>query len=359
MPALAVLLLALAAPAAPQDQVRLLDGGLVTGRIESATLEEIRVRQAGSEQVIPAREVLELRFGPGPASLRRAEDFLASLDFQNAANLFRTAAGEDGPPWLEAWALLRRAECLLAWAELDEARVGDAEEAFAQWLERWPDHFYVPRARIGHARALALAGKVAEAASELEALASLAFEKNLGKHLELEAQLQRCRVFLAGGQAQVAEARLQDLVPELAKAASDPDQPAALRPKLAALLAEARIALGESIRTRGGEEAARKYWENLLAEPRLDPEVAAAARVGLAEAARAAGQPRKAQLLLARVIGVSPARGEVMARALFLMGEVCRELGGDVASPTPYYQEVVDRYPGTRWAVEARRRLQG
>ncbi len=359
MPVLTALLLSLAPPALPQDLVRLVDGGTVGGRVQEATLEEVRITLAGSERTIPAREVLSLRLGGGSHTLDRAEEFLKSLDYQNAANLFRTAAGEEGPPWQESWALLRRAETLLAWSTLDPARAAEAEEAFRDWLARWPQHYYVPRARIGHARAQAALGQVDQAAAELEALASLIFEKNLGKHLELEVQLQRCQVFLDGGQAQVAEARLQDLVPELQRAAADPDQPAGLRPRLAALYTRARIALGEAIQARGGEEAARTYWEGILQEPRLAPDVAAAARISLAEAARAAGQPREAQILLARVIATSPARGEVMARALFLMGEVSRELGGDIASPTTYYQEVVDRYPGTRWALKARRRLEG
>ncbi|RMH04603.1 MAG: hypothetical protein D6702_02815 [Planctomycetota bacterium] len=343
----------LALPAAlPQDRVLLADGGSEAGRVSSATLDEITLEDDGEARSIPAAEVVDLRFGALPASLTRAEEMVRALDYANAVNLLDAATAEPDPTG--AIAGLRKAEALLAWSAVDPSQAGEAVAAFQGWLAEHADHFFVPRARIGLARAMARSGQVDQAAQELEQVASLAFEKSLPKTVEYRARLARCRVYLEGGQAGIAVSRLQDLVPRIQGDRSSSDLPTGVRRALGPLLTEGRILLGDAIEADQGISAAESYWQGLLRSADLDGDVRAAATLGLAKAARAGGQLRRAQLLAARVVATMPAGREVSARALYLLGELTAELGDDIAASRPYFRRVADLYPETVWAVRAR-----
>ncbi|MBC8330082.1 MAG: hypothetical protein H8E31_15190 [Planctomycetes bacterium] len=349
---LSALLLALPAAALPQDRIQYTDGASRGGRIVSATLDQVRIEADGSEATSPASDVLSIRFGTLPASLAQAQDFLLTLDYQNAVNLLDAATAEPEPAAMIA--RLRKAEALLAWSDLDPGQAGEAGAAFRDWTATYPDHFLLPRARIGLARAIANGGKVDQAAQELEDVASLSFEKNLPVTVEFGARLARCQVYLKGGQTSVAATRLQDLVPKMQRAHSSSDTPKGVRAALRDLIAEGQVMLGDAIELNQGMSAAQSYWDGLLRADGLGADVRAAATLGLAKAARAGGQPRRAQLLAVRVVATMPASDEISARALFLLGEITTELGDDIAAGRTYFRQVMDRYPGTPWAIKAR-----
>ncbi|HEX9792449.1 MAG TPA: tetratricopeptide repeat protein [Planctomycetota bacterium] len=361
MIALTALILALpaAAPTPLQDVLQLIDGQSIACEVLTPGFDTVECRVEGERTTFEGRNVLEIEFGGMPDDLQRAEGFLAAQEFQNAANLFQAAGQAEGRAVLPAYAGLRHAEALLAWARFDSGRAKDAANAFQTWLATYPDHIHLVRARLGRARATALSGATDDAARQLEELASFAFEKNLGKHIEFQARLDRCHAYLSGNQAQVAEARLRDLVPEIQRVAGSPDTPPILRPRLRALLGEGQIALGDALAAKGGPGAARAYWEGLLRDRSVGSDAQAAASIGLATAARAEGKSREAQMVLARVIATVPAGPEVMARALFQLGEVCEELGDLPAAGAVYYRELVANHPNSTWAIRARKKLGG
>ncbi len=349
---LSALILALPAAALPQDRVQYTDGSSRGGKIVTASLDEVVLSSDGEEVASPASEVLSLRFGALPASMAQAEEFLLTLEYQNAVNLFDAATAEDEPAAMMAG--LRKAEALLAWSDLDSAQSGGAISAFRDWLAKYPEHFLTPRARTGLARATANNGKLDQAAQELEDVASLSFNKNLPATTEFRARLTRCQVYLTGGQTSVAATRLQDLVPKMQRAQGSSDTPKGVRTALGALVAEGQVMLGDAVEVNQGMSAAQSYWEGLLRAEDLSSDVRAAATLGLAKAARAGGQARRAQLLAARVVATMPANDEVSARALYLLGEITTELDNDIAAGRSYFRQVIDRYPSTSWAVKAR-----
>lgn len=349
---LSALVLALPVAALPQDRVRFTDGTNRSGRIVTATLDEVVLDVDGDEATSPAGDVLDLNYGNLPAVFGQAAELLADQEFQNAVNLLDAATAGEEPAVMVA--KLRKAEALLAWSNLDAGRAGDAVTAFRDWISSYPDHFFLPRARTGLARALARSGQVDPAAKELEDVASLAFEKNLPATVEYRARLARCQVYLEGGQTSVAATRLQDLVPKMQRAAGDSNTPGGVRNTLKGLVSQGQVLLGDAIEAAQGTSAAQSYWEGLLRGDELSSDVRAAATLGLAKAAHAGGQPRRAQLLAARVVATIPASREVSARALFLLGEISEELGNDITAGRAYFRRVVEQYPGTSWAIRAR-----
>lgn len=343
-------------PAAlPQSRISQIDGSMQGGKLTAASLETVTLENAdGDARDFPAGNILSLTPGPLNEGLIKGEAFLTDLDYQNASSSFEAAASAGGDFWVAPYASLRHAEALLSWAELDRARAGDAAKAFRNWAETNADSFWLPRAQMGAAQAMAMAGDVDGATSLMQQLADTAFEKNLGRHVELQVNLVRCESFLIGGQAEVAEARLRDLVVKLQEAVRDPKAPSGTKGLYASLNSKAQILLGDAITEKDGVRTAASYWEGLSEDRNSSPDVRAAAWIGIARSAREAGQPRQAQLQLAKVVATLPASDEVMARALYELGEVSKELGNNPTSGETYHQRLIERYPNTSWAAKVR-----
>lgn len=344
--------------AVPQDRIVTVDGERIGGKVETATLEQVSYQDSGGgSQSLEGRQVLEIQFGNKPEALMQAEDFSRNQDFQNAVNSFDAAASAGGAAWVKPLAELGKAQAYLAWAEIDNNRAKDAVDAFSTWTAAYPDDFHIVAARTGLARATAMTGKTDDAARMLEDLASFAFEKNLAKHVELGARLERSEVYLMGDQAQVAETRLRDLVPEFEKFIFDSTTPSGVRLVLRGYLSRGQIALGDAIEARDGSAKARPYWEKLSRDLSVSQDVRAAARLGLAKSAQAAGQTREAQLQMAKVVATLPTSSPVMPRALYSLGELCQELNNAPADGALYFERLINDYPNTSWANQARQKL--
>ncbi|MDA0666603.1 MAG: hypothetical protein O3A95_09035 [Planctomycetota bacterium] len=343
-------------PAAlPQSRVARLDGGSSTGKLTVAALESISLQDAsGDIRNFAAGEVLSLKPGPLPELVSKGEAFLKDFDYQNATNSFEAASGEDGDFWLAPYASLRHAEALLAWAQQDPGRASEAARAFRAWTEANTDSFWLPRAQMGAAKAMAMSGDVDGATSLMQKLSDTAFEKNLGRHVELQVSLVRCEAYLIGGQAEVAEARLRDLVVKLDKAVSDPKADAGTLGLFLTMSSHAKIRLGDAITEKDGAGTASSYWQGLADDRNATSDVRAAAWIGMASAARESGNLRQAQMQLAKVIATLPASDDVMAHALYDLGEVSKQLGNNPTPGDTYHQRLLEKYPNTSWAAKVR-----
>ncbi|MCP4772131.1 MAG: hypothetical protein GY879_12060 [Planctomycetes bacterium] len=338
----------------PQSRVSKVDGGSVSGELTAAGFDSVTLKVGDADRVLEAKDVLSLTPGPLPELISKGESFILSQDFQNAANAFEAAAAEEGAFWVKPWASLRHAETLLVWANADRGRAGDAAKAFRTWADANADSFWLPRAQMGQAKAMAMSGDVDGATTLMQELSDTAFEKNLGRHVELHVNLVRCEAFLIGGQAEVAQARLRDLVTKLREAVQSPDTPVGAKSLLTSLYSSSQVLLGDAIYAKDGGRAAATYWEGLSKDRNASADVRAAAWIGIAQNAREQGQAREAQLQLAKVVATLPASDEMMARALYELGEVSKELGNNPTSGDTYHQRLLERYPSTSWAAKVR-----
>lgn len=343
-------------PAAlPQSRLVRLDGSSKVGKLTASSLETVTLEDSdGNATDYASGDVLTIQPSPLPELILKGEGFLKDLDLQNATNAFEAAASGDGDFWVVPYAGLRHAEAMLTWAQLDPARAGDAAKAFRTWTDANPDSYWFPRAQMGSAKAMAMSGDVDGATALMQKLADTAFEKNLGRHVELQVNLVRCEAFLIGGQAEVAEARLRDLVVKLGEAVRDPKGPEGTKPLFGRMSSHAQILLGEAITEKDGLRTAASYWQGLADDRNATADVRAAAWIGIARSARESGQPRQAQLQLAKVVATLPASEDVMAHALYELGEVSKELGNNPTSGDSYHQRLLERYPNTSWAAKVR-----
>ena len=356
MLALTTLLIALSSPALPaQDRFERADGRTVHAKLINPTLAEVvLVSGEGTESKIPAADLLDVVPAPATDLMRSGESAFVQRDWAGAANAFSAASAEaGGAAWMPEWAALRQGEALLQWARADRGKAGEAATALRKWSDAHAESFWLPRARLAEARALVIAGDVDGATGLLQALSDLAFQRGLAKHLELEISLERCKAFMAGKQFDVAEARLRDLVTKEAPA----DAPRGIRSRMLALRGDAQILLGDAIAAKSGQSAATAYWEALAHDLKATPEVRAAALVGLAVTARAAGKFREAQLQLAEVVAVLDAGQEVLARALWELAEVTAQLGDHPVPAKTYYERILRDCPDSSFAEQAKKKV--
>ncbi len=353
---LTILLLCLPFALPAQDRLERADGRTVSAKLVSAGLADVVIGGAdGKETKIPAGDLMDIVPAPATDLLRRGEETFSARDWSGAANAFSAAAAEAGASaWMPVWSGLRHGEALLQWARADRARAGEAVAALRTWCDANPESFWLPRARLAQARALVIAGDADGADGLLQQLSDLAFDRNLAKHMELEINLERCRAFLVGKQNEVAEARLRDLV---TRGIPSSDAPRGVRTRMLALRGEAQILLGDAIAAKSGQKAATAYWEGLANDPKVSPDVRAAARVGLAVTARAENRLRDAQLQLAAVVAVLDAGAEIRARALWELAEVTALLGDHPTPSQAYYERILTDCPDSSYAEKARTKL--
>jgi|GEM_PF-894014 len=361
MPMTLLTLILLAHPALAQDRVIKMDGTTASGVFVSATVDEVTLRKGKVSSVIRASDVFSISFSSIPTALQKARAFVAKQDFQNAIGQFGFASEQEGSTWLTQLALLEKAEAFLTWSVFDPAQAQESLNAFRHWTATYPDHFWGPRAQIGLARATAAAGEMEEAVRLLQEVADLAFSRNLGRHLEAQAKVARCQVYLAAGKATLARQRLEGpggLVATLNEQGGDVQTPRMVRSELAHHLATAQVLLGDCVENLDGLQGAKRYWEGLLNQRgSLTPDVEGAGIIMLARTAKEAGKPRQAQLLLAKVTATLMTSPEIQARALFHLGEVSEELDNNPSPGRFYYEEILRSFPSTLWAAKARTKL--
>jgi TolA-binding protein len=123
----------------------------------------------------------------------------------------------------------------------------------------------------------------------------------------------------------------------------------------------ARTGIASVMLADGDLAGARSYYQQLAADGAGNAAVQAAADNGLAECDfRDPSRLKEAQRGFAEVAISSAGVPAERARALYFLGQCAQRLGEQDREPgarqkaDAYYQEVVTRYPDTRWAGLAR-----
>ncbi|MAU93541.1 MAG: hypothetical protein CMJ93_04980 [Planctomycetes bacterium] len=338
---------------AAQSRVDLLDGSKVFGEISDINLNTVTIVVDGSEDatVIANESILEV-VPAATALMRQAQVSLDGLDFMNASNAFAEAASKSEVGYMKSFAGLRNAETLMSWATIDPEQYGAAMALLNTWVSENPRSFWLPRAQMSFARALANTGDIDGAASMMEELSNLAFAESLARHIELQANVIRCEAFLIGGQAQSAQSRLSSLRDTLGGMIRNAETPPALLSKARGLHSQVQILNGQAIQAIEGVNASQAYWKELADGESTAPVVRSAAWLGLAEAAIEADELRSAQLQLAKIVAVMPASPNVTPQALYKLAIVSAKLE-DTTSSQSAAMRLTTNYPNSTWAIKA------
>jgi ATP/maltotriose-dependent transcriptional regulator MalT len=338
---------------AAQSRVDLLDGSKVFGEISDINLNAVTIVVNDSEDaiVIANEDILEV-IPAATALMRQAQTSLDALDFMNAKNAFDEASSKSEGGYIKSFAGLRSAETLIAWAGIDPTQYDAAITLLNVWISENSNSFWLPRAQMSLARALANTGDIDGAASLMEGLSNLAFAKTLARHIELQANVIRCEAFLIGGQAQSAQSRLSSLKDTLGSMIRNAETPPALLSKARGLHSQVQILNGQAIQAIEGANASQAYWKELADSGSTTPVVRSAAWLGLAEAAIEANELRSAQLQLAKIVAVMPSSPNVTPQALYKLAVVSASLE-DTKSSRSAAMRLTTNYPNSTWAIKA------
>jgi hypothetical protein len=135
-------------------------------------------------------------------------------------------------------------------------------------------------------------------------------------------------------------------------------------PLLEELALQARVGSASCLLADGDVAGARTYYAKLAADGKDNAAIRAAAANGLAECDfLEPGKLKQAQYAFAQVAVTAAGIPTERARALYFLGQCAEKLGAGNREPnaspkaTAYYQEVIARYPETRWARMAQQSL--
>ncbi len=354
----AALALLLAASAGAQGAVTVLNRerkpAPQAGEVVSETLASVKVKSGGRERSFDTRDVVSIAYGRGSPAFEQGTRALADADFANAESLFAQAAQDTEPGWVAAHALLRQAE---AAARRGASRLPQAQQAVQEFLRRYPDHRLLPQALLDQARYASLASDAAGVDAAAARVLQLARDGKVTPDWAVRAHLLLADLQLDAGSGKAATASYA----AAEQAAAAGQQQVADRPDLLASLAElslaARTGTASCMLAAGDASGARSYYARLAADGQGNTAIEAAAANGLAECDfRDPARLKDAQLAFARVAVTAVGVPTERARALYFLGRCAESLGGKGLEPdsrqkaAAYYQDVLDRYPGTRWA---------
>lgn len=363
--ALAALLLPAAlAGAARADVIYLVDGSTLSDvDIKTEELSGVTYEQKGKSgvQTLDPDKVLSVEYKKKPSLLDQADSLAAEGALADAIDRFNVfvegvTSGEnrkDRQAWAPAYALQRVIEL--------RSSLGDAEgvvKAAEALLAKAPDSRHAPEAQLAKAEALKALGKDSQATQALGDLRTMIDAKALSKRWTLRLQLAEV-LFDAGVKGQDKRDRLIEIAGQAGRT----------YPSVAN---RARVAEGETYLEGSKPDfgAAKKVFEKILADPKADDATMAGAYTGMGDclfheaAAKGSGSDASKKDLDAALMAYMRVavnyrdQTRYAPKAMFYAGRSLDLLGeGDEAAKANarrLYGAVIQNYPGSEWAREAR-----
>lgn len=355
-PSRLVLLLVLAA-GAHADTIVKTDGSTLEGvEISSEGVAEVAYKSGGKAATIPSGQVRSVRYDDRPSAIDDIDGLLLVEDFDGALGLADDLAARllEKPDRKYKWA-----GAYAAWLAVEiNVRMGapgGTRQAAARVIEHYADTRYAPLASLAKARAELREGNASAAAKTAAALKDRVAAESLGKRWELEARL-------------VATQADESLPPsskrnEFERIASDAAGLPVVRGRAQAAIGDSFLAeaAGSPGKASGLRNDARGAFEKVVSEDDADPQALAQAYAGLGETLFLLGADaddadvlQEAVLNLLRVPTLYRLDGELVARSLFYAMRSF-DLMRSPDRKVDMGRELVQRYPGTSWAAEAKK----
>lgn len=351
---------------AQSDVIRKTDGqALRKVEILSETLDKVTYKARKKEQSVNAIDVAETSYGGVGEALERARYASEKGDHTRAANLYQEVADSAKRDALRAWASFWAARQLYLGSAGNPSASGVAASTMESWLSSNSEHRLVPLARETLGQAQLAAGKNDAAQSAFAELGKIARSKNLGPMWVARAKFGEAQSLIAG--AKFADARTAFVAASATLSAE-----VAANRDAANLSVAAKTGEGECYLAEKRNKEAQDFFRRLKSSASRNPMLAAAASCGEAQALFEAAKAKKdikgmrrAQVLLAEVSATDVSDGDASPKAVYLLGQVIMTLGSENEGKDfrqrarGMFQQVVDSYPASRWALAARKALKG
>ncbi len=271
------------ARALAEDIIKTRGGGEIKAdEIVDETYEEVVYKVAGSRQVEPAENVVEVVHEVSPPALEYGEKLMKEQRYAEAAKSFRSASSPR-EAWARQYLLFYGADCLRLSGDLEGAR-----KDYQKLLAEFPKTRFYPHAKLGIALCALEQKQVVPAREALKQLEEEATSKKLGDLWKVRAQLETARAYEMEGKDKEA----RDGYGKVAREAIRKYPEIGYTAKVRELALQARQDPGKAV----------KELEGLTEQPELPIEARAAAWNALGEGYAKQGDVKKALLAHLRVV---------------------------------------------------------
>lgn len=351
-----VLVLATAATLTAQDRIELVSGDPITGvKVTEESFRKVSYEKAGGGKgSVPVSRVADIVRSGGPDALRQGRSALLEGRAEDATRLLSGVVADSAAPgWAREYAAF-----FLGEAEMAKGDGRAAVQAFEKVVSINAESRLLPHARLGRARAHALAGDATAAAKACGDFEAEARDKRLGEDWILRAKITAGSVQETAGDFAAAAREYGSLAREVVTAvgkAEKPEDKAALE----RLGLEAERRRGEALVRSGNLNEAQSTFSGILSKHAKVPGAKAIAAAGQARVALARGEADKARVDLAKVVATALDAGEAEPWFLLCLAEAYAKLaeGGEAGArdkAQTYIQILVQRWPGSGEARLAR-----
>lgn len=310
------------------------DGRRMAGvEVREEKFAKVKFRDRGRMDEVDGERVVEIRYDdPPPAFVSGLSQLRAGL-YERAAASFTAARnqGADG-----SWVKLH-ATYYLGEAQRGAGAHTEAVAEYRRLLDQAADHWLAPAAHFGLGQALAAAGKASDAVSAFKKL-----DQGFGDRWRLQGKLGEADALLAQGQ------------PGPARGAYEIAQQGASR--FPAVRQAAQVGIGKCYVADKRYDDAVRFFEGIISQTGLEPEVAGGAWLGIGDcrAAQAAENGDDANRLKEALIAYQTAVVRyagvlsVYPKALYMSHEVLKKLGKPELAAR-MADELRGRFPKNPW----------
>jgi outer membrane protein assembly factor BamD (BamD/ComL family) len=358
-------LLVVAAGVSPEAEAAdriLMKGGrpLSVDEITADNYDKVEFRKNNATGSQPAAKVRAIEYGDAPESYQLALEKREAGEFENAANLLKSAIGQSGVRgWIKVQGNFELAETLRRWAARDRTRFAQAIAAYDEVLKAEKSRFR-PDALLGRALSHLGAGDLGKAKADLAQLKKEATDNKYGPGWELRADFTLAQALEEAGDAEAKRA-YQSLETFAKSYAANQDIDAADRAYAGELAGLAKLAQGRALLRENRGADAERFFAQIAGDSAEPAAVRAQAVVGVGQAYLAQNKLKEAQLAFAKVRIQHRDQIEATAEATYQLGIVCEALGAaeprGAALAQEYFKECVQRFGASRIASKAQEKI--
>jgi TolA-binding protein len=331
----------------------------------SMKVDKVTYKKGGKEKVVSASQVAGVKWDNPPDAFTKAATNFSIKRFEDAAQLYLTAAKEAKRKIVKLDAKFLAGRAYLKAAGNNKTKAEAAGSAIQEYVDAVPDGFYLPEAKLILGQVKIIAGDAAAAEQLMLAVESDANKGGWPDYWRAQAQFVKAKAQSAQGKHDDARNSYKVVV-NTADAAMG--QGPANTKELLALQIEAKVMQGETFIQQKFYDDALAYFRALASSGGTG--LRAAAKTGEGQILYLKGRDksevpvlRQAQLALAEAAIEADTNPSTSAKALFYMGKVLQALGDNeangLARAKSYFQSVRISYPKTHWATLAKQELQG
>lgn len=359
-----VLAMTCATTARAADRIWLKSGGRPT--VADAVLEDhydtVKYKKGAVTLTLEGAKVKVIDYGDAPKSWELARDKRTESEFENAVSLFKAAMAEANVrPWIKLQGAFELAETYRRWGARERARFGDAIRYYDEALAANAMSRLRPDALFGRAIAHLGAGNLDKGLADLDTLATESYANKYGIQWELSAVREKAQALNEAGRAADAKREFSKLETSARGFAGDSTLGEPERQYATEMAGLARLEQGRVLIQENKARDAERFFEQLVNDSNEVDSVRAAALVGKGQALQAQDKNKDAQFAYATVRVQYYSAEEARAEATYRLGLVAEALGSQEPKGSQlsqdYFLEVIQRHPGSRWAVKAQEKL--